>query len=88
MNNINKLDSTPLPRGPLRWFVPIPSAFAPCDLGPGEPVLPAMPASDRGAGKVESPLPESASHPNGVVLVRFDDGSAAGFSLDELLWTG
>ena len=56
MNNINKLDSTPLPGGPLCWFVPIPSAFAPCDLGPGEPVLPAMPASDRGAGKVESPL--------------------------------
>ena len=88
MDNINKFSSTPLPGGPLPWFVPIPSAFAPRDLGPGEPVLPAMPAWDRGAGKVESPLPESASHPKRAVLVRFDDGSAAGFSLDELLWTG
>ena len=85
MDNINKFSSTPLPGGPPPWFVPIPSAFEACDLDPGEPVLPTW---DRGPGKVESALPESVSHPKGAVLVRFDDGSAAGFSLDELLWTG
>ena len=51
-------------------FVPIPSAFEAGDLDPGEPVLPAMPAWDRGPSKVESALPEAASHPKGAVLVR------------------
>ena len=88
MDNINKFGSTPLPGGPLPRFVPISSAFEPSDLDPGEPVLPAIPAWDRGPGKVESALPESASHPKGAAPVRFDDGFAAGFSLDALLWTG
>ena len=88
MDNINKFSSTPLLGGPLTRFVPIPSAFEACDLDHGEPVLPAMPAWDRGPGKVASALPESAWHPKGAVLVRFDDGSTAGFNLDELLWTG
>ena len=88
MDNINKFSSTPLPVVSLSRFVPIPGAFEPCDLDPCEPVLPAIPAWDRGPGKVESALPESASHPKGAVLVQFDDGSAAGFRLDELLWMG
>ena len=88
MDNINKFGSTPLPGSPLPRFDPISSAFEPCDLDHGEPVLPAIPAWDRGPGKVGSALPESASHPKGAILVRFDDGSAAAFSLDALLWTG
>ena len=88
MDHINKFNSTPLPSGSLPRFVQIPGAFEPCDLDHGEPLLPAIPAWDRGPGKVGSALPESASHPKGAILVRFDDGSAAGFNLDELLWTG
>ena len=84
MDNINKFSSAPLPGGSVPRFVAIHGAFEPYDLDLGARYCPSCPHE----GKVAHALPESVSHPKGAVRVRFDDGSAAGFSHDELLWMG